>query len=334
MATVDELVETLQSEFREPESRTRARLRRVLASTLTAAIRANVIAQEVFSKYGDGAFGGEHVRVEWQRELNDLIARMNQIYRPELVPETAELEEFNKWGALDPEEYGAATYKSWEGLIARRDNDNPDGLGAGVVPDAALPASLIGRLAILDEHGQETVGFANYLKVMISDVRAIAYKVIDTADGAIDKGTQILKDNAESIIKWTLIGVGVVVAAGVAGLAYRAWSKGKGSALLLFFLAATATGCASWPAVGSTLADVIACGAPQVVALAAGGSPDYLAAAECHAEAVARRLGAAQPPDADTGRLVVDAAQFEADGNRAAARQLAAECEQRARVEP
>lgn len=107
--------------------------------------------------------------------------------------------------------------ESYHGLIERRSLNEPDGLGAGPVPDAAMPAHLLDQLGILQAHSEEMD--AGWFKGLLLRLGASLEDIADTLDPTN------LKDTAKKVA----IVVGVVVVAGgvLVGIGYLMKSRAK-----------------------------------------------------------------------------------------------------------
>lgn len=246
---VDDNFDKLAAKFPTAESATRERLRHVWISVFKATLRAQQLGAEFFKATPDAKVPG--VRRAFNRDLDRLIKRL-ALYRNEIMGAGAEQIEvearddngefvwcFLEQPEIEPEEEQGGggdapedapdptpievcvdpevlALKSLNGLIKRRDNDHPDGLGAGPVPDAAMPTHLIERLGILEQHVEELDhGFFNDMLIGIPDfVSDIADKAADAA-GAAAEG---LSDAAKAAIK-----VGAFVLGGLAVFAGGAW---------------------------------------------------------------------------------------------------------------
>jgi hypothetical protein len=94
---------------------------------------------------------------------------------------------------------------SYHGLVERRTLDEADGLGAGVVPDAAMPAHLLEQLDILKQHSAEMD--EGWFKGLLGRLAAFAEDVAD------DLSPEALKATAKKVIivVAVVVGTGVVV---------------------------------------------------------------------------------------------------------------------------
>ncbi len=187
MSVVEDRWNELHAAYADPATRTVSNLRYTYAATIGALIEVRQRADEVFS-VPEMFLGGPEVREAWEKDLQGVLIRSQAIYDLELVPPGVELDDFSNWGQLDP---AAPAPHSYEGLIVGRSITNPDELGAGPVPDGAMPDYLAQQLAIISTHLQDMgpiLDWHAWMDNVISNVQAAASAAKEAVEGAAKRG--------------------------------------------------------------------------------------------------------------------------------------------------
>jgi len=192
MSYIDDHFEELVLEFEDPESRTRRRLRSVYAAMLDALWRVEQAGNTFFDQQESvliDLLGDTWATVElsWRNDLAGVQNRALHIYDLELVPIGVDVDDLDNWCSDEIgqcENPDAIASKSWQGLVAGRKITNPDGFGAGPVPDAAMPSYLAEQIGILQESIDEQFWWSKLLNAVPEFVEAAGEKISEATESA------------------------------------------------------------------------------------------------------------------------------------------------------
>lgn len=175
----DELVKL----FADPNTRTRRNLRPLYCRTVQSMVEVQKRANELFESTPEYEFGGPGIEQAYRSDMQGLLDRSLVLYSELLVPPGVEPCDLDQWGDLDPD---ALAPQAWRGLVRRRKVIDPDGLGAGPVADAAMPAHLAERIGMLEDHVDALGGpwWRGTIRIVGDSIRETVEDVTDVVSDA------------------------------------------------------------------------------------------------------------------------------------------------------